>query len=164
MSTKIMLADDHKITRQVLRSLLEKEPDKKVVAEAEDGREAVARVLPASRETGEIEDLLMRYVRARLTGESVFGGGYYHWSVTSGLGAFAMSIVAVGWVARYIAATERRTVLKLGDVSGAVRVIDRGVTRVRALGTIAERGRIAFLMDNEGIAGLIDAYRMVESK
>ena len=41
MSTKILLADDHKITRQGLRSLLEKQPDMKVVAEAEDGREAV---------------------------------------------------------------------------------------------------------------------------
>jgi len=35
------LADDHKITRQGLRSLLEKEPDMEVVAEAEEGRTAV---------------------------------------------------------------------------------------------------------------------------
>ena len=38
---KILLADDHKITRQGLRSLLEKEPDMEVVAEAEEGRTAV---------------------------------------------------------------------------------------------------------------------------
>lgn len=42
MSTKILLADDHKITRQGLRSLLEKQGDMKVVAEAKDGREAVS--------------------------------------------------------------------------------------------------------------------------
>lgn len=41
MSVKILLADDHKITRQGLRSLLEKEPDMEVVAEAEEGRTAV---------------------------------------------------------------------------------------------------------------------------
>jgi DNA-binding NarL/FixJ family response regulator len=41
MSIKILLADDHKITRQGLRSLLEKEPDMEVVAEAEEGRTAV---------------------------------------------------------------------------------------------------------------------------
>ena len=41
MSTKILLADDHKITRQGLRSLLDKQLDMEVVAEAEDGREAV---------------------------------------------------------------------------------------------------------------------------
>jgi len=41
MSTRILLADDHKITRQGLRSLLEKQQDMEVVAEAENGREAV---------------------------------------------------------------------------------------------------------------------------
>jgi len=40
MSTRILLADDHKITRQGLRSLLEKQQDMEVVAEAEDGRAA----------------------------------------------------------------------------------------------------------------------------
>jgi DNA-binding NarL/FixJ family response regulator len=41
MSTRIILADDHKITRQGLRSLLEKESDMEVIAEAEEGRAAV---------------------------------------------------------------------------------------------------------------------------
>lgn len=41
MSLRILLADDHKITRQGLRSLLEKQPDIEVVAEAEEGRTAV---------------------------------------------------------------------------------------------------------------------------
>lgn len=41
MSTRILLADDHKITREGLRSLLDKQPDMEVVAEAEEGRTAV---------------------------------------------------------------------------------------------------------------------------
>jgi DNA-binding NarL/FixJ family response regulator len=41
MSLRILLADDHKITRQGLRSLLEKQQDLEVVAEAENGREAI---------------------------------------------------------------------------------------------------------------------------
>ncbi len=41
MSIKILLADDHKIVRDGLRTLIEKEPDMKVIAEAEDGRGAV---------------------------------------------------------------------------------------------------------------------------
>jgi len=41
MSIRILLADDHKITRQGLRSLLDKHPDMEVVAEAEEGRTAV---------------------------------------------------------------------------------------------------------------------------
>ena len=49
MSTGILLVDDHAIIRQGLRSLLEKQPDLEVVAEAEDGRtatELVRELLP----------------------------------------------------------------------------------------------------------------------
>ena len=41
MSIRIVLADDHEIVREGLRSLLEKEKGMQVVAEAEDGRAAV---------------------------------------------------------------------------------------------------------------------------
>jgi two-component system response regulator NreC len=41
MSVKILIADDHRIVRQGLRTLLQKEPDLEVVAEADDGRTTV---------------------------------------------------------------------------------------------------------------------------
>jgi len=41
MSTRILLADDHKIIRDGLRALLEKLPEMELVAEAENGRKAV---------------------------------------------------------------------------------------------------------------------------
>jgi DNA-binding NarL/FixJ family response regulator len=41
MGLKVLLADDHRIMRAGLRSLLEKESDMEVVAEASDGRTAV---------------------------------------------------------------------------------------------------------------------------
>ncbi|MFQ5811304.1 MAG: response regulator [Armatimonadota bacterium] len=41
MSTRILLADDHAILREGLRSLLEGEEDMEVIAEAADGRTAV---------------------------------------------------------------------------------------------------------------------------
>ena len=41
MSIKVLLADDHRIMREALRSLIEKESDMKVVGEAADGRTAV---------------------------------------------------------------------------------------------------------------------------
>ena len=44
MSIRILLADDHKITREGLRSLLDNQQDMEVVAEAEDGRTAVSLV------------------------------------------------------------------------------------------------------------------------
>jgi two-component system response regulator NreC len=41
MNIRILLADDHKIVRDGVRSLIDKEPDMDVVAEAGDGRTAV---------------------------------------------------------------------------------------------------------------------------
>ena len=41
MSIRILLADDHKIVREGLRSMLEKRSDMEVIGEARDGREAV---------------------------------------------------------------------------------------------------------------------------
>jgi DNA-binding NarL/FixJ family response regulator len=44
MTIRILIADDHQIVRQGLRNLLEKEPDMRVVAEADDGRATVRMV------------------------------------------------------------------------------------------------------------------------
>ena len=41
MSIKILIADDHQLTREGVRSMLEREGDMNVVGEAEDGRSAV---------------------------------------------------------------------------------------------------------------------------
>ncbi|MGO9377616.1 MAG: response regulator transcription factor, partial [Dissulfurispiraceae bacterium] len=41
MSVKILIADDHRIMREGLRALLEKQNDFEVIAEAGDGRTAV---------------------------------------------------------------------------------------------------------------------------
>jgi two-component system response regulator NreC len=40
MSIKILIADDHQLTREGIRSMLEREPDMEVLGEAEDGRAA----------------------------------------------------------------------------------------------------------------------------
>ena len=41
MTIRVLLADDHKIVREGLKSLLEKDPDIEVVAMADNGRTAV---------------------------------------------------------------------------------------------------------------------------
>ena len=43
--TRVLLADDHPIVRNGLRELLDAEPDFRVVAEVDDGAEAVERAL-----------------------------------------------------------------------------------------------------------------------
>jgi len=42
MSIRVLLADDHTVVRESLRTLLELEPDMEVVGEAEDGRKALS--------------------------------------------------------------------------------------------------------------------------
>ncbi len=42
MGYRIVIADDHQIVRQGLRTLLEKEPDMQVVGEAKDGRQTLS--------------------------------------------------------------------------------------------------------------------------
>lgn len=44
MSIRILIAEDHAIVREGLRSLIEKQPDMEIVSEAEDGRTAVEKV------------------------------------------------------------------------------------------------------------------------
>ncbi|UCH43521.1 MAG: response regulator transcription factor [Dehalococcoidales bacterium] len=48
MSIRVLLADDHKIMRQGIRSLLEQQPDIEVIAEAGDGRAALKLVQETS--------------------------------------------------------------------------------------------------------------------
>ncbi len=58
MSIKILLADDHKIVREGVRVLLEKQPGMEVIAEAEDGRKAL-RLAQEKRPDVVIMDLTM---------------------------------------------------------------------------------------------------------
>ncbi len=48
MSITVLLADDHRIVREGLRSLLERQPDIQVIAEAEDGVHALQLVQQTS--------------------------------------------------------------------------------------------------------------------
>jgi DNA-binding NarL/FixJ family response regulator len=50
----VLIADDHRMLRQGLRSLLEKEPDLRVVAESDNGRDAIS-----AAEVGQIDLAIM---------------------------------------------------------------------------------------------------------
>lgn len=52
---RILIADDHQIMRQGLRVLLDRQPDMQVVAEAADGREAIACVRSANPDVAVID-------------------------------------------------------------------------------------------------------------
>ncbi|MBI4716535.1 MAG: YkgJ family cysteine cluster protein [Planctomycetes bacterium] len=120
--------------------------------------------VPRPKERGrEIEDLLLRYLLARIDGHSCFGDGYYGWPVLTGLSALWLSLAVIGWLARYSAAQAERGHMAFDDVAAAVGTVDRAASRLPALGTVAERARLAYLSREDGIASLIAAYAPLPS-
>jgi len=120
--------------------------------------ESVEAVGPAVERREEIGDLTRRYLSARIEGRTVFGGGFYGWSVFAGLGALWLSTAAAGWLARYHAAVERRTSISFEDYALALGIVDRAATRLPALGTMTEKARVSYLMGDDGLARLMMAY------
>ena len=120
--------------------------------------EAIESVGPPSERLGEIDNLLGRYLAARLAGRTVFGEGYYGWPVFSGLTALCLSVATAGFLARYVSATADRTTLYFDDVARALAIVDRAATRLPSLGPAAERARATFLANDDGVARLLCEY------
>ncbi|MEK7756926.1 MAG: YkgJ family cysteine cluster protein, partial [Planctomycetota bacterium] len=123
---------------------------------------SVEAVGPAVERGEEIADLVRRYLSARIEGRTVFGGGFYGWSVFAGLGALWLLTAATGWLARYHAAVERRTSISFEDFALALGIVDRAATRLPALGTMTEKARLSYLMGDDGLARLMMAYAALE--
>ncbi|MGB0715232.1 MAG: YkgJ family cysteine cluster protein [Phycisphaerae bacterium] len=115
----------------------------------------IAEVTVSSSDRPFMESLMQRYVLARLTGDSVFGDGYYGWPVAHGLSALCLSVAAIGFLGRAICAAEGRDLVTAEDCVRATGAIDRAASRLPALGTMAERTRIAYLWEDDGLARLV---------
>ena len=63
LKTRVLLADDHAVVRSGLRAVLDGEPDIEVVAEAEDGQEAVDKTL-----AGGVDLAILDVSMPRMTG------------------------------------------------------------------------------------------------
>jgi hypothetical protein len=126
--------------------------------------ESVGRIRLQETDSEAIADLLDRYLLARLLGQSVFGAGYYGWPAVSGWGALWLSVAVAGWLARLRAASEGRVTLTSADAGLALGVVDRAATRLPALGTFAERTRLAYLFRDDGLARLIHEFAPVSKK
>ena len=124
--------------------------------------ERIEEVRPAIQDAVRIDDLLCRYFTARVEGGSVFGDGYYGWTILQGFSALFLSMAVAGWLARYLAAAGGRDRIEFQDAAASLGIVDRAATRLPALGTWAERSRIAYLLQNKGLSRLVAAYPMVD--
>ena len=120
----------------------------------------IAEVSVAREDLPFIDGLLRRYAQARLTGDSVYGDGYYGWPVAAGVSALFLSIAVIGFLSRSVCAAEGRTEVTGDDVVRATGAVDRAATRLPALGTMAERTRIAYLWEDDGIARLVRHFAL----
>ncbi len=125
---------------------------------------SVEAVRSAPRDPASIDDLLERYVAARITGRAVFGQGYYGFDVFDGLTALWLSVAVVGWLARLWSALEGRETVVFDGVAHALGMVDRAATRVPVLGAFAERSALSYLMQDDGVARLISRFPLVDAQ
>lgn len=117
------------------------------------GLPAVACGAPDTRQS--IDELLTRYLRARLLGGTAFGPGYYGRSAFDGLRAWLLAAPIVLWLSRYVALVDQRSHFGLPDVQRAVGIVDRTAGRAPELGARSGRLRVEYLAADDGIARLI---------
>jgi DNA-binding NarL/FixJ family response regulator len=69
LKTRVLLADDHAVVRSGLRAVLDGEPDIEVVAEAEDGMEAVEKTLASDVDLAILDVSMPRLTGLQATAE-----------------------------------------------------------------------------------------------
>ncbi|RME36374.1 MAG: YkgJ family cysteine cluster protein [Planctomycetota bacterium] len=105
-----------------------------------------------------VDDLCRRYLTVRLESRTVFGSGFHGWPVVAGLGALWLTVAAAGWLARWHAACAGRDLCISHDFVAAMGRIDAAATHLPAAGSSAERLRVSYLQEDDGIARLISVY------
>lgn len=106
------------------------------------------------------DDLVTRWVRARIAGGRTWGAGYYGFSAVEGLSALCLDLASAAYLARLHAAariadaateahdTPRATIV---DVRAAVARVDRTAGRAPWLAIAPERLRLSYLALDQGL-------------
>ncbi|HVP12840.1 MAG TPA: YkgJ family cysteine cluster protein [Phycisphaerae bacterium] len=110
------------------------------------------------------EDLLTRYLRARLLGRAAFGRGYYGWPILGGFVALLLAVPIAAWLTRYVAAAAGRSTYVLEDIVRAIGILDRNASRVPELGRRTAAMRLRYLTADHGILRLILAYPLAPER
>lgn len=109
------------------------------------------------------DELLSRYVRFRIAARSAFGPAYYNWSVIEGVRALVLSVAVVGWLARYVAASDDRSAFVYDDVTAALGMVDRTSGRSPELGTVSARLRLRYLKEHDGLIRVLEQFTPVDA-
>ena len=110
-----------------------------------------------SPDSGAIDDLCLRWVRASLYGSRMWGSGHYGWSVVDGVQALVLNIASAGWIARLCSAADSRPVASLEDVRTGIGRVDRHSGRAPWLGSRIELVRLRYLRIDDGLRRVLQA-------
>ena len=113
--------------------------------------------MPKVDATGEIADLVIRWLRASILGGRAWGTGYYGWPIADGVQALALDVACLGWLARAHAAGEGTAAVDLASVAEALGRIDRARGRAVWLGSAGERLRLRYFAADDGLRRLVRA-------
>ena len=111
--------------------------------------------LDATVDDEAIDDLLSRWLRASILGGRAWGAGFYGFSVVEGLQALVLNLACVGWLARVHAAGRGRSNVDLEAVGEALGRIDRSAGRAKWLGSKAEKLRLRYFANDDGLRRLV---------
>lgn len=106
----------------------------------------------------EAAELLSRYLRVKVDGMHFCGSAYYNVPLVEGFQSLALVVPAVLWMARWLAAGERRTSLGVEDVSRALSIADHHHGYSPAFGQRGFRTRVRLLARLDDISKLIAWY------
>lgn len=134
--------------------------------EGEARFEYVSQISPnqPEEEPDRVDDLLRRYLLARVAGRTIAGEGYFGWNLREGLTALCLSVAAAGFLARVAAAAGRSVTVRFEDAAKAIGLIDRAVSRLPSLGGKVEILRAGYLSEDDGVARLVDAFRLADAE
>ena len=118
--------------------------------------ESIEQISPSSDRAS--DEMITRYLRARVAAHSYYGPSYYLWPALDGLAALLLATATIGWLARYFAASARRATLEIDDLLRAIGVVDRAAGRARELGAKSAKLRLSYLRGDAGLLRLIGAY------
>ncbi|MCB9854999.1 MAG: YkgJ family cysteine cluster protein [Phycisphaerales bacterium] len=115
----------------------------------------------APENSRDADELLTRYLQARIANRGAFGRHYYGWPVLAGLNATLLALAVIGWFARRSAAGAGRDRLSTQDVRDALMIVDRSAGRSPELGARSSRLRLRYLTQENGLQRLIAHHAIV---
>ena len=113
---------------------------------------------PRGALSGEIDELLTRYIRVKLSGVHFCGPAYYNVPLVEGFQSLTLVIPVVLWIARWLASGQGRLQLETDDVSRALNIADHHHGYSPAFGKGSFRGRVRLLARADDIARLVAWY------